>query len=139
MFVPSQSVKGVDYIFQGNILLDSELHCQITDFGTIQHFESTAARATTVFVKYAAPELFGTCTACGSPECDDERHRAIRGKTMETDVFSFGGVYYSVSSNFPQFTRVIEAHRHSSILFLFMGKTTFKWCNLSWMECGQIG
>lgn len=98
-FVPSQSVKYV--IFQGNVLLDSEFHCQIADFGTIQHFESTVTRATTILVNIAAPELFGTCTACGLPECD-ERHGGYnaqnRRKTMETDIYAFGCLYYTVRS-----------------------------------------
>jgi serine/threonine protein kinase len=101
-FVPSRSVKQVDYvIFQGNVLLDSEFHCLITDFGTIQHSDSTPTRATTIYVHFAAPELFGTCTACGLPDCDDERHGVnVQNKTMETDIFAFGGVYYSVRLTF---------------------------------------
>ncbi|KAF8325694.1 kinase-like domain-containing protein [Amanita rubescens] len=77
----------------GNILLDSEFHCQITDFGTIQHFESTVTQPTTVFLNFAAPELFGTCTACGLPECHHGAQN--RSKTMETDIFAFGGICYS--------------------------------------------
>ncbi|KAF8736319.1 hypothetical protein AX14_000496 [Amanita brunnescens Koide BX004] len=102
--------EGVQYLQSGgivhgdlhgrNILVDSEFHCQIADFGTTQHYESTVARSTaTLFLTFAAPELFGTCTACGLPECDDERHGdhnvEKRSKTLETDIYAFGCVYYS--------------------------------------------
>ena len=62
-----------------------------------------------------------------------------RSKTMETDVFSYDGVSYSVRSDFPQITRLVELSKHSSILFLILGKTTSKSCNSSWLEHAQIG
>jgi serine/threonine protein kinase len=87
-------------VYQGNVLLDSELRCKITDFGLARHAEATFTRSTRTFLpNFAAPELFGMCTKCGEPECGgcyegpDEHHT---GKTMETDVYAFGCLYYAV-------------------------------------------
>ena len=82
--------------YQRSILLDSKLHVQITDFGSTRHSESSVAQSTTTFLpSYAAPELFGMCVKCGLMECDgcDVGHRS---KTMETDVYAFGCLYYEV-------------------------------------------
>ncbi|KAF8330498.1 kinase-like domain-containing protein [Amanita rubescens] len=48
-----------------NVLLNSEFHCQITDFGSTRHFEAIVTRSTTAFaINFVAPELFGMCTTC---------------------------------------------------------------------------
>ena len=39
-------------IYQRNVLLNPELHCQITDFGSTRHFEAAVTRSTTAFVIY---------------------------------------------------------------------------------------
>lgn len=97
-----QSIHAI--VYQGNVLLDPELHCQITDFGLTRHSEATVAQSTTLFVaNFAAPELFGTCITCGQLVCDgchegnDVQHK---GKTEKTDVYAFGCLYYAVRSNF---------------------------------------
>ena len=88
------------YLPQGNVLLDSENHCQITDFGSARHFESIVTHSTTALsFNFAAPELFGACAKCGETDCDkcyedpDEQHKS---KTMKTDVYAFGCLYYAV-------------------------------------------
>ena len=82
---------------QGNVLLDSEYHCKITDFGLTRHCEATIAASTRTFCpNFAAPELFGMCPICGEPECNDNHDVQHRNKTMETDVYAFGCLYYAV-------------------------------------------
>ncbi|KAF8351801.1 kinase-like domain-containing protein [Amanita rubescens] len=102
--------EGVQYIHSegivhgdlhpGNILLDDNFHCQITDFGLTRHSEATVARSTTTHLSYfAAPELFGTCAHCGRAECagcfvgSEQPHRS---KTMKTDIYAFGCLYYAI-------------------------------------------
>ena len=114
------------------MLLDSGFHCKITDFGSTRHCEATITRSTkAIAYHYAAPELFGMCTMCYQFDCDgshdgqDEQHRT---KTMKTDVYAFGCIYYAVRymlllSNLVDALRDI-LYRSSSILFLFMGRTT---------------
>ena len=82
------------------MLLDSELHCKIADFGLARHAEATFSRSTRTFLpNFAAPELFGMCTKCSEPECGGcheghgEHHT---GKTTESDVYAFGCLYYAV-------------------------------------------
>ncbi|KAF8351797.1 kinase-like domain-containing protein, partial [Amanita rubescens] len=80
----------------GNVLLDSEYHCKITDFGLTRHCEATIAASTRTFChNFAAPELFGMCPICGEPECNDNHDVQHRNKTMETDVYAFGCLYYA--------------------------------------------
>ena len=97
--VRSQSIYLIAY--QENVLLDSDLHCQITDFGLTRHAEATVTRTTTALsLHFAAPELFGVCIKCGQFECGNgcykgcEKHHA--SKTTETDVYAFGCLYYAV-------------------------------------------
>ena len=84
------------------MLLDSEFHCRITDFGSTRHCDVTVTRSTTTLsFNFAAPELIGMCATCGELDCDephndeDEQHNI---KTMETDVYAFGCLYYAVCS-----------------------------------------
>ena len=87
-------------VYQGNVLLDSDLHCQITDFGSTRHFETTVTQSTTaLFLGFAAPELFGMCIKCSQFDCEGcyEGHKEQhRSKTMKTDIYAFGCLYYSV-------------------------------------------
>jgi serine/threonine protein kinase len=82
------------------VLLDSECHCQITDFGSTRHCEATVTQSTTALAyNYAAPELFGMCTTCYQSDCDethDRHHERHKTKTMKTDVYAFGCLYYAV-------------------------------------------
>ena len=93
----------------------------------------TVTRSTTTLaINFAAPELFGMCTTCGDPDCEElhdgkgEQHKT---KTKKTDVYAFGCLYYEVcfrlSSNFLS-TLSDVLHRYSLMLFLFMGRPTFK-------------
>ena len=130
----SQSVHRS--VCQGNVLLDSTLHCQIADFGSTRHAETTITQSTTaVSVHFAAPELFGMCTKCCEPDCEGHEEGDIqehRSKTKETDVYAFGCLYYAVRSGF-QPTEWIDddLHRYSLIISLFMNTTTFKFCDSS--------
>ncbi|KAF8331193.1 kinase-like domain-containing protein, partial [Amanita rubescens] len=89
---------------QGNVLLDSNLSCKITDFGSSRHFETVISRSTRALViNFAAPELLGLCIKCGQSQCSrcyegDEKEPT--GKTMETDVYAFGCLYYEVRFRF---------------------------------------
>ncbi|KAF8716612.1 hypothetical protein AX14_012280 [Amanita brunnescens Koide BX004] len=102
--------EGVQYIHSegiihgdlhgGNVLLDAEFHCQITDFGSTRHCDVTATRSTTTLsFHFAAPELFGMCATCGELDCeelhdgDEEQHKM---KTKKTDVYAFGCLYYAI-------------------------------------------
>ena len=48
---------------------------------------------------FAAPELFGMCNNCAEPACHgcgQGDHVQKGGKTMKTDVYAFGCLYYTV-------------------------------------------
>ena len=92
---------------QGNVLLDSKFHCQITDFGATRHCDMTVTQSTTsLAINFAAPELFGSiCNTCCKFDCDEfhngqaqaEEHKT---KTMKTDVYAFGCLYFAVRFRF---------------------------------------
>ena len=120
------------------MLLDSEFHCKVTDFGSTRHCDATATRSTTTLAfNFAAPELFGICATCGEIDCeevhdgDEEQHKM---KTKKTDVYAFGCLYYAVCfrmlSDFLG-TLCNLLHRYSLILFLFMGRAKFKYYDSS--------
>ena len=91
-------------VHQGNVLIDSTFHCQITDFGSTRHAETAVTQSTTaISVHFAAPELFGMCTNCCRPNCDGchAGHRKEHtSKTKETDVYAFSSLYYAVRFRF---------------------------------------
>jgi len=98
--------KGVQYIHSEgivhgdlkgeNVLLDSNLRCQIADFGLTRHSDATVTKSTAFSIHYAAPELFGKCT-CSRPECEGCQgdSDAQKKRTMATDVYAFGSVFYA--------------------------------------------
>ena len=90
---------SVHIFCQDNILLDSDLHCRIVDFGLARHSAATATGNVAFSIHFAPPELFGKCTKCGQASCDGTLpgHEVQRKKTMETDIYAFGCLYYSVS------------------------------------------
>jgi hypothetical protein len=45
---------------------------------------------------YAAPELFGMCSVCDQEGCDGGHPGHRTTKTLETDVYAFGCLYYEV-------------------------------------------
>ncbi|KAF8326438.1 kinase-like domain-containing protein [Amanita rubescens] len=105
--VISEVAQGVQYMHSNgivhgfltadNVLLDSQFHCKIVDFGLTRHSDATATGTLSYTPHYAAPELFSNCVECNNPECNGCRgkHRAPK-KTMETDVYAFGCLYYAV-------------------------------------------
>ena len=86
-------------------------------------------------MNFVAPELFGMCTTCGSFDCDGcQRDEAVqkRFKTMETDVYAFGCLYYAVRTGFYLIgTLIQDLYRHFLILLLFMTRLTIKLFDLS--------
>lgn len=85
------------------MLINSDLHCQIADFGLTRHLDATVTKvASSMSLNFAAPELFGICEKCGGSGCeecheDNDTSRTKR-KTKETDVYAFGCLYYTVSA-----------------------------------------
>ena len=129
-------------VYQGNVLLDSDFHCQITDFGLTRCSEATVAWTTKTFVAhYAAPELFGMCSVCNKMGCDGCHPEHRTTKTLETDVYAFGCLYYEV--RLMRFVLVFfgtlrcDLHRHSSMLFLLRGNPHFKLWDASRVDCVQ--
>ncbi|KAF8690276.1 hypothetical protein AX14_003037 [Amanita brunnescens Koide BX004] len=106
-----EAAQGVHYIHSegivhgdlkgDNILLDSDLHCRIVDFGLARHSAATATGNVAFSIHFAPPELFGKCTKCGQASCDGTLpgHEVQRKKTMETDIYAFGCLYYSIFFN----------------------------------------
>ncbi|KAF8729825.1 hypothetical protein AX14_005990 [Amanita brunnescens Koide BX004] len=79
-----------------NVLLDANFHCQITDFGSTRHSEAAVTQTTTALtINFVAPELFGMCTICGLPSCGGCQAGQKIHKTMATDVYAFGCLYYA--------------------------------------------
>ena len=67
------------FIYQENVFLDFDLHCQIADFGLAQPSKDSAVQSDTVLLNYTAPELLSVYDKC------------------PTDVYAFGCLYYAVS------------------------------------------
>lgn len=82
---------------QGNVLLDAENRCRITaDVGSAQHSNGLVTLSTVVrFFNYAAPELFLMQLENNDHGGYEEQYGS---KTMQTDVYSFGCLYYAVRS-----------------------------------------
>ncbi|KAF8335238.1 hypothetical protein F5887DRAFT_614117 [Amanita rubescens] len=53
-----------------NVLLDSQLHCKIVDFGLTRHSDATATETLAYTPHYAAPELFRKCSKCNKLQCN---------------------------------------------------------------------
>ena len=83
-----------------NIFLDADFHCQIADIGLTSNTDAIITVAPSAFLfNYTAPELFFT-----QSESDDELyegHDSQKGsKTVETDIYAFGCLYYAVRFSF---------------------------------------
>ncbi|KAF8339481.1 kinase-like domain-containing protein, partial [Amanita rubescens] len=78
-----------------NILLDSNFHVQITDFGLTRHSETTITRTGCLHYNFAAPELFGFIEgdAVGGSSDEDEQMMA---RTQRSDIYAFGCLYYEI-------------------------------------------
>lgn len=67
------------FTHQENVFLDSDLHCQIADFGLAQPSEDSTVQSDAALLNYSAPELLSVYDKC------------------PTDVYAFGCLYYAVS------------------------------------------
>ncbi|SRR6266576_1743091 len=81
-------------VYQENILLDSTFHCQISGFRLARH----SAATTSSMLNFAVPELLARCDKCDQSDLDTcyEHHDMRERKTMQTDVYAFGCLYYAV-------------------------------------------
>ncbi|KAM6501328.1 Protein kinase-like domain containing protein [Amanita muscaria] len=102
--------EGVQYIHSegivhgdirgSNILLDSDFHVKIADFGLTRHLEATATKSTSFSPNFAAPELFGTWDDDDDDDwsdSDDDGTGVVR--THKSDVYAFGCLYYEIHFN----------------------------------------
>jgi hypothetical protein len=65
-----------------------------------RHSDATATGSNSRTLNFAAPELFGVCEKCGQQDCDgcqEDRDAPQVKKTIPTDVYAFGCLYYAVS------------------------------------------
>ena len=74
------------------MLLDSDYHVQIADFGLTRLADATATCSGAMSYHFAAPELFGASEDEG--ECDDEMF--LMRKTTRSDVYAFACLFYEV-------------------------------------------
>jgi len=87
-------------------------------------------------MNFVAPELLGMCTTCGLFDCDV--CQGVR-KTMETDVYAFGCLYYAVRMDSHLIgTLIQDLYRDSLIPFLFMTRPNIKSFDLSYRESARI-
>ena len=77
---------------KNNVLLDSDYHVQIADFGLTRLADATATCSGAMSYHFAAPELFGVSE--DEDECDDEAF--LMRKTTMSDVYAFACLYYEV-------------------------------------------
>jgi serine/threonine protein kinase len=77
-------------LYQDNILLDTDLHVKIADFGLTRLSEATLTRSGALHPNFASPELLG----CSQ---DDDTSDDVPARTQKSDVYAFGCLYYEVS------------------------------------------
>ncbi|KAF8345093.1 kinase-like domain-containing protein [Amanita rubescens] len=75
-----------------NVLLDSNFHVQIADFGLTRHLEATVTKSGALHHNFAAPELFGDWDAEDDTEDDDQS----MARTQLSDIYAFGCLYYEI-------------------------------------------
>ncbi|KAM6503101.1 Protein kinase-like domain containing protein, partial [Amanita muscaria] len=83
-----------------NVLLDSEFHVKISDFGSTKHTDSTATKTCAMTIRFSAPELFS-----------DEEDQALWKRTKETDIYAFGCLYYEIHFGILPFSDLREDYR----------------------------
>ena len=79
-------------MYQENILLDSSFHCQISGFGLARQSAATKSW----MLNFTAPELFVRSDKRGHSDARYEYYNLRNRKTMQTDVYAFGCLYYTV-------------------------------------------
>ncbi|KAF8328947.1 kinase-like domain-containing protein [Amanita rubescens] len=92
--------QGIEYIHSEgivhgdlrgeNVLLDSNLHVQIADFGLTRLSDATNTRSGARHLNFAAPELFGIL------EADNDESDDVPPRTQRSDVYAFGCLYYEI-------------------------------------------
>lgn len=103
-----------------NIFLDADFHCQIADIGLTQNSDAIITLSASTFLfNYAAPELFIT-----QSENDDdilyEGQDSHKGsKTVETDIYAFGCLYYAVRFSFLDLVGLVLLSRATSLQIWF--------------------
>ena len=79
---------------QDNVLLDSDLHAQIADFGLTRHTDATATQSGALHYNFAAPELLEDWDVSDDSDSDDDPQLTTR--TQKSDIYAFGCLYYEV-------------------------------------------
>jgi hypothetical protein len=81
-------------VYQENIFLDSTFRCQISGF----ELARDSAPTTSSMLNFVAPELFIRSDKCDHSDLDMcyEHHNMRERKTVQTDVYAFGCLYYAV-------------------------------------------
>ncbi|KAF8341746.1 kinase-like domain-containing protein [Amanita rubescens] len=83
-----------------NIVLEDDSRCRIAYFGLTHDRDLNKSTVPFTFSPhFAAPELFGMCNNCAEPACHGcgtADHVQKGGKTMKTDVYAFGCLYYTI-------------------------------------------
>ena len=102
-------------LFKSNVLLDSEFHVQIADFGLTRPVDITATHGGAMSCHFAAPELFGV-------ENDNAEETSLMTKTISSDVYAFGSLYYEVRYIF-QFRCEMVMH---SLVQIYFNELPFK-------------
>ncbi|KAF8351824.1 kinase-like domain-containing protein, partial [Amanita rubescens] len=75
-----------------NIFLDSNLQCKIADTGLTQYTNTIITLSGSDYnFNYAAPELF-----LAYPESHEDHDTRGGRKTVKTDVYAFGCLYYAI-------------------------------------------
>ena len=126
-------------IYQGNVLLDSDFRCQITDFGLTAYFGTSVGQSTDACLSNCAPPEQFMCTKCGRTGCDgycEGNDARYKSKTTKTDVYAFGCLYYTVRAECVNLFGALnlDIYRYSLILFRFKRKMAFKLCNWSQVD-----
>ena len=117
------------------------MHCRIAaNVGVVQYSNDIVTLSATAFLSnYAAPELFVM-------QFEDEERlndHEVRGgsKTVQTDVYAFGSLYYAVRSKCSSTYSVALSNylrRYSLIPFLLWRKPSIKSCDSSRPEFVQV-
>jgi hypothetical protein len=87
------------------VLLDSDLHVKIADFGLTRHSDETAAKGSALSFHFAAPEFFG----------DGEGEEEMLKRTEKTDAYAFACLYYEVGPRFCVSASISNSPTHRAV------------------------